>query len=152
MTLDSPTGRFYCKKANVLKSIIFIYLSLSLERVSNLVMGKLFKSVLANITKYTRKISSDRTLPFIVSRSQKNIQNPHCVKSACIRNYSGPHFSRIFPRHQYLFFYSDQMQENAGKMWTRTTLNTDTIYAVFIIHLESQFFAKPSHYQYLALF
>ena len=76
MSLESPTGRFYSKKANVLKWIIF-YISLfnswTLVRVSNLVMGKLFKSVLTNITKHTRKISSDRTLPFIVSRLQKNI-------------------------------------------------------------------------------
>ena len=75
MSLESPTGRFYSKKANVLKWIIF-YISLfnswTLVRVSNLVMGKLFKSVLTNITKHTRKISSDR-LCHLLSRDCRRI-------------------------------------------------------------------------------
>ena len=43
----------------------------------------------------------------------------NCVKSVRIRSYSGPHFSRIFP-------YSVRMRENARKMRTRITPNTDS--------------------------
>ena len=46
----------------------------------------------------------------------------YCVKSVRIRSYSRPHFSHIFP-------FSDWMRENAGKMRTRITPNTDTFYA-----------------------
>ena len=48
-----------------------------------------------------------------------------CVKSIHIWNYSGPYFSRIF-------LYSLRMRENAGKMRTRITPNTDTFYAEWI--------------------
>ena len=57
---------------------------------------------------------------------------PHCVKSVHIRSYSGPHFSRIFPHLDWIRRdistspYSVRMQENAGKMWTKITQNTNT--------------------------
>ena len=47
----------------------------------------------------------------------------HCVKRVRIWSYSGPHFSRTFP-------HSDWMWENAGKMRTRITPNTETFHAV----------------------
>ena len=57
----------------------------------------------------------------------------HCIKRVRIRSYSGPHFSRI--RTEYgetlrISPYSVRMRENAGKMGTRITPNTDTFYAV----------------------
>ena len=55
--------------------------------------------------------------------------NTHCVKSVRIWSYSGPHFSRIFP-HLGISLYSVQMRENAEKMRTRITLNTDAFHAV----------------------
>ena len=43
-------------------------------------------------------------------------------------SYSGPYFSRIFPHSDYPVW----MRENAGKMRTRITLNTDIFYAVMV--------------------
>ena len=60
------------------------------------------------------------------------------LKSACIRSYSGPHFSRNLPysdwirRDTSISLYLVGMRENAGKMRTRITPNTDTFYAVNI--------------------
>ena len=55
----------------------------------------------------------------------------YCVKSVRTRSYSDPHFSRIFPhsdwiRRDTISPYSVQMRENAGKMRTRITPNTDS--------------------------
>ena len=52
----------------------------------------------------------------------------NCVKSARVRSYSGPHFSLIFP-------YPVRMGENAGKMRTRITPNTDSFYSVYVSSL-----------------
>ena len=60
----------------------------------------------------------------------------HCVKNVRIRSYSGPHFSRIFRIWtEYgeilrISSYSVRMQENAGKMRTKITPNTDNFCAV----------------------
>ena len=63
----------------------------------------------------------------------------HCIKNVRIQSYSGPHFSRIFPHSDWLQRdtcilrispCSVRMRENAGKMRTRITPNTDTFYAV----------------------
>ena len=62
-----------------------------------------------------------------------DIYNIHCVKSVCIRSYSGPHFPRIFPHSELIRRdspYSVRMRENAGKVRTRITPNMDTFYAV----------------------
>ena len=48
------------------------------------------------------------------------------MKSVPIWNYSGPHFSCIFPR-------LDHIQSECGKMRTRITSNTDSFYAVFVV-------------------
>ena len=55
----------------------------------------------------------------------------HCLKSVRSRIYSGSHFSCSFPhsdsirRDTGISPYSAKMRENAGKMWTRITPNTD---------------------------
>ena len=64
----------------------------------------------------------------------KHILN-HCVKNVRIWSYSGSHFSRNFPHLDWkreilrISPYSVRMWENAGKMRTRVTPNTDTFYA-----------------------
>ena len=64
--------------------------------------------------------------------SLKSLENHHCVKSVCIRSHSGPHFSCIFSHSEWMsiYPYSVQMRENAGKMRTRITPNTDSFHAV----------------------
>ena len=83
------------------------------------------------------------------SYSHKN----HCVKCFHIQNYSGPHFSRIFPHSDCISVslciqsecgkmrekcsispYSVQMRENEGKMRTRITPNTDSK-STYLIYL-----------------
>ena len=64
--------------------------------------------------------------------SIKYSKSTHCLKSVRIRSYSGPHFSRIFPHADWIRRdtgispNSVWMREDAGKMRTRTTPNTDT--------------------------
>ena len=70
---------------------------------------------------------------FIISRVTSHMC--HCVKSVRIRSYSGPHFSLSRIRTEYgetlrISPNSVRMRENAGKMGTRITPNTDTFYAV----------------------
>ena len=63
-------------------------------------------------------------------------ESQHRVKSVRIQSYSGPHFSRIFGIHTKCGEirsnspYSVRMRENAEKVLTRKTPNTDTFYAV----------------------
>ena len=62
----------------------------------------------------------------------------HCVKSVRIQNYSGTHFSRIWTEYgktRSISPYSVQMRENAEKMRTRITPNTENFYAVVLILL-----------------
>ena len=72
----------------------------------------------------------------MVLTSSNPIHTLHCVKRVRIRSYSGPHFSRIFRiRTEYgeircISPYSVQMRENAGKMRTTITPNTDSFYTV----------------------
>ena len=60
----------------------------------------------------------------------------HCVKYVRFGSYSGPHFSRIFSHSDWILeilrisLYSVRMRENAWKIRTRITPNTDTFYAV----------------------
>ena len=64
---------------------------------------------------------------------QKSVKLQHCVKSVCIWSYSGPHFSCIrteWGKIRSISSYSVRMRENAGKMRTRVTANTDTFCAV----------------------
>ena len=64
------------------------------------------------------------------------VKNAHCLKGVRIWSYSGPHFSSFSRfRTEYreiLSLYSVRMRENAGKIRTRITPNTDTFYAVTI--------------------
>ena len=61
-------------------------------------------------------------------------------KRVRIRSYSGPHFPRIFPHSDWIRrdaeydTYSVRMRENAGKMQTRITPNTDYFYAVLVFN------------------
>ena len=69
-------------------------------------------------------------------KSLEEVGIEHCIKSVRIRCYFGPHFSRIFShsdrirRILCISPHSVRMQEDAGKMRTRVTPNTDTFYAV----------------------
>ena len=56
----------------------------------------------------------------------------HCVKSVCIRNFSGPHFS-AFGLNTDIYSVNLRIQSECGKMRTRKTPNTDTFYAKFIL-------------------
>ena len=53
----------------------------------------------------------------------------HCLKNVRIRSYSGPHF----PAFGLNMGKSLCIQSECWKMWTRTTPNTDTFYAVQIV-------------------
>ena len=57
------------------------------------------------------------------------IRNLHCVKSAGIRSYSGPHFP-AFGLNTERYKVSLRIQSECGKMRTRITPNTDTFHAV----------------------
>ena len=59
----------------------------------------------------------------------------HCIKSVRIRCYSSPHFSLIrteYGEKRSISPYSIRMRENARKMPTRITSNTDAFYAVIV--------------------
>ena len=78
----------------------------------------------------------------------------HCVKRVHIQSYHDPHFSHIFPHSdrtrsdteeiRSISSYSVRMQENAGKMRTRITPNTDSFYAMKRIkwYFHDQIFSK----------
>ena len=53
----------------------------------------------------------------------------HCVKSVCIRSYSGPHFP-TFGMNTERYGVSLRIQSEYGKMRTRMTPNMDIFYAV----------------------
>ena len=53
----------------------------------------------------------------------------HCVKSVCIRSYSGPYFP-AFGVNTERYGVSLRIQSECGKIWTRKTPNTDTFHAV----------------------
>ena len=57
----------------------------------------------------------------------------HCIKSARIRSYSGPHFP-AFGLNKKRYSVSLPMRKNADQR----TLNTDTFYAVVILHSDKQ--------------
>ena len=61
-----------------------------------------------------------------------NFDDFHCVKSACIRSYSGPH-SPAFELNTERYVVSLQIQSECGKIRTRITPNMGTFYAVFSI-------------------
>ena len=82
------------------------------------------------------------------------------IRSVRIRSHYGPHFSRIFPHLDWIrrdIPYLSVFSPNAGKcgkMWTRTTPNTDTFYLVirslsvlYSLRLYFQFFKEPHHTQ-----
>ena len=64
-----------------------------------------------------------------VSRKVLNGSYIHCVKSVCIRSYSGPHFP-AFGLNTKRYSVPLRIQSECGEMRTRTTPNTDTFYAV----------------------
>ena len=61
----------------------------------------------------------------------KFICHKHCVKSVCIRSYSGPYFPAYGPNTE-RYGVSLRIHSECGKIWTRITPNTDTFYAVLI--------------------
>ena len=58
--------------------------------------------------------------------------NYHCVKSARIRSYSGPHFP-AFGMNTERYGLSLPIQSECGKIRTRKTRNTDTFHAVYCV-------------------
>ena len=71
----------------------------------------------------------------------RSVLNKHCVKSACIRSYSGSYFP-AFELNTERYGISLRIQSECGKIWTRITPNTDTFHAgkdknhYYIIFLE----------------
>ena len=59
----------------------------------------------------------------------RNRSDPNCVKSACIRSYSGLHFP-AFGLNTERYSVSLRIQSECGKMRTKITPNTDTFHAV----------------------
>ena len=53
----------------------------------------------------------------------------HCLKSVCIRSFSGPYFP-AFGLNTGRYCVSLRIQSECGKIWTRETPNTDTFYAM----------------------
>ena len=53
------------------------------------------------------------------------LSSSHCIKSACIRSYSGPHFP-AFGLNTERYSLSHRIQSECGKIRTRITLNKDT--------------------------
>ena len=108
---------------------LYLYNSSNIKYIS---CNKPFKAFLE------RQMFKDKPTPLLAIKMWNFyttlMQQLHCVKRVRIRSYSGLQFSLIFP-------YSVQMQENAGKMRTRITRNTDTLYAVLVIFfIHSHFF------------
>ena len=62
------------------------------------------------------------------------MRDKHCVKSARIRSYSGPHFP-AFGQNTKRYSVSLRIQPKCGKMRTGITPNADTFHAV----LEEEF-------------
>ena len=56
----------------------------------------------------------------------------HCVKSVCIRSYSGQHFA-AFGQNAERYYVPLRTQSECGKMRTRITQNTDTFYAQLVL-------------------
>ena len=71
-----------------------------------------------------------KIVKFCVFRSSAS-QGYNCVKIARIRSYSGPHFS-AFRLNTERYENSVRMRENAGKMRTRITPNTDSFNALYV--------------------
>ena len=63
------------------------------------------------------------------SQEMRKTCGSHCVKSVCIRSYSGPHFP-AFRLNTERYSVSLHNQSEYGKMQTRITSNADTFYAV----------------------
>ena len=57
------------------------------------------------------------------------VNNKHCVKSVCIRSFSGPYFP-AFGLNTDIYGVNLRVQSKCGKMQTRKTSNTDTFRAV----------------------
>ena len=80
-------------------------------------------------------------LDFIMNSFESDLQTLNCkkpcIKRARIRSSSGPHSSHIFPHSDWIrrdteyFSVFSWMRENAGKMRTRITPNTDSFHAVY---------------------
>ena len=56
----------------------------------------------------------------------------HCVKSVRIWSYSGPYFP-AFRLNTERYEVSLRIQFECGKIWTRITPYTDTLYAVYLL-------------------
>ena len=93
-----------------------------------------FRIVSGDSPKIMRKLCHSTKFPHQQIRSNYGILlsfilDPHCVKSARIRSYSGSHFP-TFGLNTERYSVSLRIQSEWGKMWTRITPNTDTFPAV----------------------
>ena len=61
----------------------------------------------------------------------------HCLKSARIRSYSGPHFP-AFGLNAERYLVSLCIQSKCGKIWTRITSKTDTFHSVICHYWATQ--------------
>ena len=71
-------------------------------------------------------------LSVLYNHDQNNLRLFHCVKSVCIRRYSGPYFP-AFELNMERYSVSFRFQPECGKIRTRITPNTDAFYSVFVI-------------------
>ena len=62
----------------------------------------------------------------------------HCLKSVRMRSYSGPHFT-AFGLNTVRYFVSLHIQSKCGKMGTRITPHIDTVSAVVLHKLETNY-------------
>ena len=82
---------------------------------------------------------------------QRSMTNCICVKSVCIRSYSGQHFSRIFPHSDWIrrdTLYFSVFSANVGKCRKNTDQNNSE-YGHFLRSVyfqRSHFFTLPSNY------
>ena len=76
-------------------------------------------------------------------------------KKSPFRNYSGLHFSRIFPHPDWIRSispYSVRMRENPRKMRTRITPNTDSFYAVVVNSFLNKFYCTTKFVEKFSLY
>ena len=72
---------------------------------------------------------SGKRSKYQISKNSSVHKGEHCVKSVCIQSFSGPYFP-AFGLNTERYTASSHIQSECWKIWTRKTLNTDTLHAV----------------------